>query len=94
MVKPFFLALDCLIKDVPGIAAVPDLPAVAEAFRLVTPNIADADGQAIDGRLYRGERCQTCSQQGVLVPDVQKVTLRKSCLFKGLSHGPCRNPLK
>ena len=26
---------------------------------------------------------------GVLVPNVQKVTLRKSCLFKGLSHGAC-----
>src|SRR5580700_10932180 len=26
-------------------------------------------------------------QIGVLVPNVQKVTLRKSCLFKGLSHG-------
>jgi hypothetical protein len=31
---------------------------------------------------------------GVLVPDVQKVTLRKSRLFKGLSHGPCHKPLK
>jgi hypothetical protein len=36
----------------------------------------------------------TVAVSGVLVPDVQKVTLRKSRLFKGLSHGPCHKPLK